>query len=929
MTYKLSIRTLLLLLVLGIMLPFLALHTYLLYHHAQQDRETAEQLVVGLAHVAAGDTEHFLFDAKTALQRVTRQAAIRSLDPKQCDTYLRLFPCVNPNFCSISVVTRTGRLVCAEAEPPTRSVDVAAEKQWLPRVLKSNGFVVSEPFVDPNNQRQMVVLAFPIHREPATVIGAIAIAVDLLDYDSVHYKSALANARLPPGSVVTIVNSAGMVIARWPNAPDWVGKKAADVDVVRRIRAGPDTAILQAQGMDGVEKLYSYVRIANTDWSLYVGIPTTSIIVPALTLLFRNALLGAAITLLAAILAFYLSGLILRPLRRLSAAAYEAAAGRLEVRVPLRGPRELIELGTRFNDLMATRARAEESLAQEKERIEVTLASIGDAVITADPTGHITYLNPVAEQLTGWHAAQAQGLPFFEIVRLVDSTTHSVIRKTLEQTIADGFLVSVTENTVLVRRDGVEIPVADCAAPIRDRAGQLTGMVLVFRDISKAHELSRRLSWQATHDGLTGLYNRVEFDLRLRRALDNVRKRGLQHALLYLDLDQFKIVNDTCGHTAGDELLRHLTSLLQTKVRDNDTLARLGGDEFGILLENCPLDQALRIADEFREIVHDFRFSWEGRSFSLGASIGIVPINNQNDDPQQLLSAADAACYAAKEKGRNRVHVFQPGNVDYAWRLSEMQWVQRISTAFEEQRFLLYCQSIIPLSDDSQAKSYSEILIRMRDEHGDILLPGSFLPAAERYNLMPTIDRWVLRTLFAKLGGHPQALTGQIVYCVNISGPTLSDEHFLEFVIDQFAHTQLPASRICFEITETAAVTNLGQATRFITVLKNMGCRFALDDFGTGLSSFGYLKNLPIDHLKIAGDFVRDILTDPIDRAMVEAINHIGHIMQLTTIAEYVENTDLLAEVQALGVDYAQGFGIDLPEPLDECLNRMDTHTNA
>jgi diguanylate cyclase (GGDEF)-like protein/PAS domain S-box-containing protein len=925
MKRPLTIRGYLLLLVLGIMLPFLALHGYLLFRHAQQDQTTAQQLVVGLAHVAAGDTEHFLFDAKTALQRIAAQPAIRSLDPKQCDTFLRLFPCVNPNFCSISVVTRAGRTVCAEADPPTRAVDVMAEKNWLPKTLAGDGFVVSEPFVDPRTARQVVLLTHPIHRPRAPRAGAVAIAVDLLDYDSVHYKSALANARLPAGSVVTIVNSTGKVIARWPNAPDWVGTSAGDVEVVRRLQTAPPATTVQAHGMDGVEKLYGYVRIANTDWTLYVGLPTTSIVTPAVALLARHAVLGGGIALLAAVLAFYLSGLIRGPIRRLTVAAGAAAEGRLEVRVPLRGPRELLDVGGRFNDMLAARARVEEALAQEKERVEVTLASIGDAVITTDAAGLVSYLNPVAEQLTGWHHAQAQGQPLFEVVNLVDSNTRVAVRKTLEQAIADGFLVSLAESTVLMRRDGNEVPVADCAAPIRDRAGNLTGCVLVFRDISKTRELSHRLSWQATHDGLTGLFNRTEFDLRLTEALDGARQHDQQHALLYLDLDQFKIVNDTCGHVAGDELLRRLTSLLLAKVRDDDTLARLGGDEFGVLLESCPLDQALRIADEFRETIQDFRFSWEGKGFALGVSIGVVPINAQSEGAQQVLSAADAACYAAKEKGRNRVHVFEPGDLDFARRLGEMQWVQRITSAFEEQRFLLYCQSIVPLGSDPHAKGYREILIRMRDETGAVLLPGSFLPAAERYNLMPTIDRWVLRTLLAQLGAHPQGLSGQTIFCVNISGPALSDEHFLEFVVDQLGRTPLPAHRLCFEITETAAVTNLAQAMRFMTLLKNMGCGFALDDFGSGLSSFNYLKNLPVDHLKVAGYFVRDILTDPIDRAMVGAINDIGHVMHLTTIAENVENDAILAEVKALGVDYAQGFGIDRPIPLAECLEQADT----
>lgn len=626
--------------------------------------------------------------------------------------------------------------------------------------------------------------------------------------------------------------------------------------------------------------------------------------------------MGNIVVILAAGLAFYLGGLIRDPIRKLSQISIATAQGLTEFR-PLRtGPREVIEVGESINVTV-------QALADEKERVEVTLASIGDAVITTDGEGRVTYLNPVAEQMTGWNLSQAHGLPLFSVAKFIDTISGQPLRKTLEQAIEEGYLVNVNENTVLVNRHGQEFAVADCAAPIRDREGKLVGTVLVFRDITLAQELTRKLSWQATHDVLTGLYNRTEFERRLQESIKSAKRDELQHAMLYLDLDQFKIVNDSCGHAAGDELLKHLTVLLQEEVRGVDVLARLGGDEFGVLLENCPLDQALRIAEEFRETVQEFRFSWNGKTFTIGVSIGVVPITLDVENPAKVMGAADAACYAAKEKGRNRVLVYEPENVDVARHVGAMQWVQRISNALDENRFHLYCQSIVPLSESESKLNYYEILIRMQDEAGEILLPGAFLPAAERYNLMATIDRWVTRTLFARLNEYKNKLDKRARYCLNISGPSLSDEHFLDFVIDQFAQAGIPPERICFEITESAAILNLSHATRFITVLRNMGCSFALDDFGTGISSFGYLKSLQVDHLKIAGTFILNIESTGPEAAMVESINNIGHVMNMTTIGEWAESESIIERLRELKVDYVQGNGVSPPVPLDKHLGKV------
>jgi diguanylate cyclase (GGDEF)-like protein len=437
----------------------------------------------------------------------------------------------------------------------------------------------------------------------------------------------------------------------------------------------------------------------------------------------------------------------------------------------------------------------------------------------------------------------------------------------------------------------------------------------VFHDVSESRELNRRLSYHASHDVLTGLVNRREFENRLERALRSAKARETSYALCYLDLDQFKIVNDTCGHSAGDALLGQVGQLLKSKVRWRDTLSRLGGDEFGVLLEACSLDEALRTAEGLREAVRNCRFQWEERTFRLGVSIGVVPIAPENEDVASVLSAADSACQAAKEQGRNRVHCFEENDIDLMRRRREMQWAARINTALEEGRFDLYRQAIRPLQSDETGLHY-EILLRMRDEQGKIITPDNFIAAAERYGLTPSIDRWVVENTLRWLVSEADERDKLAMCSINLSGQSLGDDKFLPFVIEQFHRTGLDARRICFEITETAAIASFSQANRFIQALKELGCKFALDDFGTGLSSFGYLKHFPVDFLKIDGSFVKEILHDPIDREMVRSINEIGHLTNKRTIAEFAENEDIITMLRNLGVDYAQGYGVARPQKI-------------
>ena len=555
----------------------------------------------------------------------------------------------------------------------------------------------------------------------------------------------------------------------------------------------------------------------------------------------------------------------------------------------------------------------EEALFREKESAQITLQSIGDGVITTDAKGVIDYVNPVAESLTGWRLEDGQGRAIEEIFRAFHEETCEPLENPLAVAIRRTRSIKSVRPMLLIRRDGNEIYVESTASPIRDGSGAVCGGVLVFHDVSEARELNRRLSYHASHDVLTGLVNRREFENRMERALKSAKARETSYALCYLDLDQFKIVNDTCGHSAGDALLGQVGGLLKSKVRWRDTLARLGGDEFGILLESCSLDEAMRTAEALREAVRNFKFTWEERTFRLGASIGVVPLSADNADVASVLSAADSACQAAKEAGRNRVHSFEENDIDLMRRRREMQWAARINNALEEGRFELFRQTILPLQRPETGSHY-ELLLRMRDETGKVVSPDNFMTAAERYGITPNIDRWVIENAFRWLVSEADERANLGMCSINLSGQSLGDDKFLPYVIEQFQRSGLDATKICFEITETAAIASFSQANRFIQALKELGCKFALDDFGTGLSSFGYLKHFPVDFLKIDGSFVKEILHDPIDREMVRSINEIGHLTGKQTIAEFAENLEIINMLRSLGVDYAQGYGVSQPQ---------------
>lgn len=561
------------------------------------------------------------------------------------------------------------------------------------------------------------------------------------------------------------------------------------------------------------------------------------------------------------------------------------------------------------------RKHTEDVLFAETERAQITLHSIGDAVISTDAQGRIDYLNPVAEQLTGWTHDQAWNTAAGDVFRIVAATGEKVVQNPAQLCLLENCERIKGQDVYLLNRDGREVPVEFSATPLRNRRGKIAGSVIVFRDVSEQKKLRDQLAFQAAHDPLTQLANRREFEFRLAKVLHSAKERNEDHAVLYLDLDQFKIINDTCGHTAGDELLRQLSVLLDARVRDTDTIARLGGDEFGILVEHCSLQQAQRLANDIREAISEFRFVWQEKIFDLGVSIGVVPITPQCESVAELLSAADVACYAAKDHGRNRVHVYQKSDADLLFRHGQMHWVTRIKRAFKDERFRLYHQRIVPTDARSIDDVCYEVLVRILDENDELILPGAFISAAERFNLMPQLDRWVIRNLF-EMRAKENPGGEQALFFINISGATLGDELFLDYVRNQLRDQRMDPSRVCFEITETAAVGNLQAAVRFIKELKSLGCRFSLDDFGSGVSSFTYLKTLPVDFLKIDGSFVKDMHKDAIDHAMVNAIHQIGNVMGIKTIAECVEDSAIITNLRAIGVDYAQGFALHRPELL-------------
>jgi diguanylate cyclase (GGDEF)-like protein/PAS domain S-box-containing protein len=558
---------------------------------------------------------------------------------------------------------------------------------------------------------------------------------------------------------------------------------------------------------------------------------------------------------------------------------------------------------------------AQDALFEERERARVTLHSIGDAVVATDVSGRIEYMNPVAETMTGWSLKEAKGQPLLQVFRILDERDRQSAPDPIARCISEGKVIELSNDTLLISRNGREYGIQDSAAPIRNSVGEITGVVLVFTDATESRRMALQITHQATHDSLTGLVNRAEFERRLENVWTNARTRGSDHTLCFLDLDHFKLVNDTVGHAAGDEMLKKIAKLLRDGVRNRDTVARVGGDEFCLILEHCPLERATSVAESLVSAVENCRLHWGGRSFRVGVSIGIVPISPR-EPPVRLLTRADLACYAAKDLGRNRVHVYRSSDREPNRRRGEISRAAGLRDALDNGRFSFYCQPVVSVKTAMREVKHFEVLIRLLDTKGHLSPPATFIPAAERYGLMPAVDRWVLETFFRRWA-EPLARTTDAGFAINLSGSSLSDEAFLEFAMDEVKRSGFPPDRVCFEITETAAISRLASARQFMKRLKTIGCLFALDDFGSGLSSLAYLKSLPVDYLKIDGRFVRDMITDNVDRSIIQAVSQMGHAIKLRTIAEGVENPQVVQELKSLNIDLAQGYALGRPFPMD------------
>lgn len=574
---------------------------------------------------------------------------------------------------------------------------------------------------------------------------------------------------------------------------------------------------------------------------------------------------------------------------------------------------------------ITVRKQAEEQFYAAKERTKISLEPIGEAVITLNTDGLIQYLNPSAEMLTTWTLASARGLPINKILNVAGDDLSSRIVDLIEQIRNKGKPAERENNLMLLYHDGSEVAVNMLAKPITSLDGEMIGIMLTLHDVSKEREYAAQLSYRTSHDALTGLINRREFERRLTVAMIAVRDRPRQHAVLYLDLDRFSVVNEACGHVAGDELIRQMGVLLKQRLRHTDTIARMGGDEFGVLLEDCSVEHSFRVAEGIRQAVADFQFVWDNKPFATGVSIGLMNFSGDMYSLSQVMSALNAACCQAKEQGRNRVHAVRLDDNDLSIRHGEMEWINRINEALANEKFRLFSQEMIALEPSSRDGIHVEILLRMLDKDGNLVLPMAFIPAAERCNLMPEIDRWVVSTVFATLQKmHRQGCAIDIRTCsINLSGTTISDDNFLHFVQEQQIKFEITPQMICFEIAETSVVANFVKAARLIRELKGLGYRFALDDFGTGMSSFGYLKNLPVDFIKIDGEFVENMLSNSVDYAMVEAINKIGHLMGKKTVAEFAANACIVDALTGIGVDFAQGYGLGKPQPFGSAVDNL------
>ncbi len=568
-----------------------------------------------------------------------------------------------------------------------------------------------------------------------------------------------------------------------------------------------------------------------------------------------------------------------------------------------------------LQDITATSV-TENKLEQEKQRNHIILKLLKDGVIATDMKCQVESMNPVAEGLTGWPSYEAKGKHVDSVLKLIDANTRERITNLAKDSLDTGKPIESRSHLILLDRFNNEHPIELSITPSSSLNIETGGLVLIFKDSSETNRLTQEISHQASHDALTGLLNRQEFELRLEGAISSAVTHDVQHVLCYLDLNQFKIINAQAGHTAGDIVLKQAAEHMKQHIRSIDIFARLGGDEFALLLVNTTTDQAKMLAQNLINTIRNSTFKWRDQHFEIGISIGLIAIDKLSQDPAHMLTRAELACFTAKDHGRNKLHIHRKEDDELTRRHTEMMRAAGVTGALQGDRFRIYCQPIVALSHKHNESLHYELLIRLTDPQGDLIMPASFIPAAERYGLMTSLDRWMISTAFNSYNDTFGEHSG-VQIAINLSGNSLNDDSLLDFIKGEITRTAIQPTNVCFEITETAAVSNLDQVSQLILELKRIGCRFALDDFGSGLSSFTYLKNLPVDYLKIDGSFVHDMIDDSIDHAMVEAINQVGHIMGIGTIAECAESQEVVDMLRELGVDYAQGYAMGSPVPIE------------
>ncbi len=905
----------LLVLVLLAIVPPVILTVYGAWQERQQAVSIAEDSLQQLTQLAATSEARSIEGTRQLLSVLSTLPELRG-DTRSCSEFLAKILKRNEGYVNFGVIQLNGDVNCS-AMPLHGKLNVA-DRPHFKRAVKEQTFIAGDYVFGNALRKHAINLTYPIFDGNGVVQAVIFAALDLNYLD--RFISDIA---LPAGAVLITADSNGTIIARRPDPDKWIGTRVSPALFNVMIKVGFGTSELT--DADGITRLHAFAPAGTSDISNFkvsIGIPLKDIVAPANHLQMMELVTLLIIALLALLAAWFVGDvIILRRVKALVKTADQVAAGDLDARTGIKyGNEEISQLARAFDGMVASLQENESNselsqaiLFAEKERAQVTLESIADAVITTDSLGKIEYMNHVGEKLTGWKNSEAQGLPSTDVFKIVNGFTRDPVPDPVALVLANQSNGDLLRDTVLLSRDGTEYAVEDSAAPIRNRDGRIIGVVLVFHDVSDSRRLAIQLSHQAAHDPLTGLFNRREFERRLELAIESLARQTKQHALLYMDLDQFKIVNDTCGHSAGDELLRQITALLQPLVRDSDTLARLGGDEFGAFLENCSPESASRIAEKLRQTICDFQFVWQDKIFPIGVSIGLVNFNTNILSLPDLLSAADTACYVAKDAGRNRVHIYQPEDQQLAAREGEIKWNERIQKAFENDRFHLLSQRIVSIQASKKIIFLDEVSLVMVDDSGNQIPTSAFLPSAERYHFMPTIDRWVVRTAFAKLAtANPKSQEADLsLMLIKISSNSLDDESFLAFLKEQFTYYALPFDSICFAIAETTAITNLTRALNFIGTVKPLGCKVALDDFGSGMSSFAYLKHLNVDFLKIDGSYIKGMATDPVDCAKIEAIQNICGVMGLETIAQNVDDDITLAKLKIIGIGYAQGMIIN------------------